>query len=119
MRCAGLGVPVVAGSSGSVKSSEYVRPQAQVSSPDCRSSRLAVQDTALITAGSGISLADARQDHAFWDRIVESTVGAHIINAIASGVCEGYYWRDRNREVDFVLRRGRKLVAIEVKSGRH
>lgn len=82
------------------------------------SPKLQVYNTALITSGSGISLAEARQDHAFWGRIVESTIGAHIVNAIASGVCEGYYWRDRNREVDFVLRRGRKLVAIEVKSGR-
>ena len=29
-----------------------------------------------------------------------------------------HYWRDRNREVDFVLRSGRSVVAIEVKSGR-
>ncbi|MCX7246792.1 MAG: hypothetical protein NTX31_03815, partial [Burkholderiales bacterium] len=29
-----------------------------------------------------------------------------------------FYWRERNREVDFVLRVGRKLIAIEVKSGR-
>jgi hypothetical protein len=33
-------------------------------------------------------------------------------------VCELYYWRDRNREVDFVVRRGRELTAIEVKSDR-
>ncbi|UCG66649.1 MAG: hypothetical protein JSW12_06435 [Deltaproteobacteria bacterium] len=29
-----------------------------------------------------------------------------------------YYWASRNREVDFVLRRARDLVAIEVKTGR-
>ena len=29
-----------------------------------------------------------------------------------------FYWSGRNHEVDFVLRRGKKLVAIEVKSGR-
>ncbi len=28
------------------------------------------------------------------------------------------YWRDRNREVDFVVQAGRTIVAIEVKSGR-
>jgi hypothetical protein len=33
-------------------------------------------------------------------------------------VCELYYWRDRNREVDFVTRAGRRVTAIEVKSGR-
>lgn len=31
---------------------------------------------------------------------------------------EVFYWRERNREVDFVLRRGRRLTAIEVTSGR-
>ena len=32
--------------------------------------------------------------------------------------CNLHYWRDRNREVDFVVSAGRTLVAIEVKSGR-
>ena len=38
--------------------------------------------------------------------------------AAACGVCELFYWREGNREVDFVLRAGRAVVAIEVKSGR-
>ena len=29
-----------------------------------------------------------------------------------------FYWRERNKEVDFVLRFGTRIVAIEVKSGR-
>jgi predicted AAA+ superfamily ATPase len=29
-----------------------------------------------------------------------------------------FYWRDRNREVDFILRLGRALFAVEVKSAR-
>jgi predicted AAA+ superfamily ATPase len=29
-----------------------------------------------------------------------------------------FWWRDRNREVDFVARRGQRLTAIEVKSSR-
>lgn len=33
-------------------------------------------------------------------------------------MCELFYWRDRNREVDFVARAGRRVIAIEVKSGR-
>jgi len=45
-------------------------------------------------------------------------VGAHLANAAATGACELFYWRDRNREVDFVVRCGRQLAAIEVKSGR-
>jgi predicted AAA+ superfamily ATPase len=45
-------------------------------------------------------------------------VGAYLVNAAACGECELFYWREGNREVDFVLRRGRVVVAIEVKSGR-
>ena len=29
-----------------------------------------------------------------------------------------YYWRDRDDEVDFIVNRGGKVTAIEVKSGR-
>ena len=50
--------------------------------------------------------------------MVESAVGAHLANAAAAGQCELFYWRERNREVDFVVRAGRRLTAIEVKSGR-
>ena len=48
----------------------------------------------------------------------ESAVGAHLANASASGACELFYWRDRNRKVDFVVRSGRRLMGLEVKSGR-
>jgi hypothetical protein len=33
-------------------------------------------------------------------------------------VGELFYWRERSREVDFVVRAGRRLTAIEVKTGR-
>jgi hypothetical protein len=41
-----------------------------------------------------------------------------FFNEVAAGTGELYYWRERNREVDFVLRAGREVVVIEVKSGR-
>ncbi|WP_424948440.1 DUF4143 domain-containing protein [Candidatus Spongiihabitans sp.] len=53
----------------------------------------------------------------YWGRLAESAVGAHLVNAATEGNCQLFYWRERNHEVDFVLRQGRKLVAIEVKSG--
>jgi len=82
------------------------------------SPKLQALNTALITAQSGLTLDQARRDQAYWGRLVESAVGAHLANAAASGICELFYWRDRNREVDFVVRSGRSLTAIEVKSGR-
>jgi predicted AAA+ superfamily ATPase len=82
------------------------------------SPKLQVLNTALMTAGSGLALAEARGDGETWGRLVESAVGAHLANAAAGGVCTLHYWRERGLEVDFVARAGRRLVAIEVKSGR-
>lgn len=65
-----------------------------------------------------MTLAEARADAGFWGRLVESAVGAHLANAAAAGACELFYWRERNREVDFVARAGKAVTAIEVKSGR-
>jgi predicted AAA+ superfamily ATPase len=82
------------------------------------SPKLQVLNTALMTAPSGLSPDEARTDRAFRGRLVESAVGAHLANAAAGGHCDLFYWRDSGQEVDFVVRAGRKVVAIEVKSGR-
>ncbi|HYM61273.1 MAG TPA: ATP-binding protein [Thermoanaerobaculia bacterium] len=81
------------------------------------SPKLQVLDTALLSALSGQTYEEARKDREIWGRFTESAVGAHLANAAASGTCELFYWRDRNREVDFIVRSGRRLTAIEVKSG--
>ena len=80
------------------------------------SPKLNVLNAALMTAGSGYSLAEAQVDRSFWGRIVESAVGAHLFNTAASDI-RIHYWRDGALEVDFVLQRGARTVAIEVKSG--
>ena len=77
-----------------------------------------VLNTALMTSQSGLSPDEARADREFHGRLVESAVGAHLANAAACGECELFYWRERNREVDFVIRAGRVSVSLEVKSGR-
>ena len=73
-------------------------------------------NTALITSGSGYSYTDARGDRTYWGRLVESVVGAHLCNTSQLN-CDVYYWRESPHEVDFVLARGKRLTAIEVKSG--
>jgi hypothetical protein len=80
--------------------------------------KLQVLNTALMTAQAGMSFEQARANREFWGRLVESAAGAHLANAAATGACEVFYWRERNREVDFVVRAGRTVSAIEVKSGR-
>jgi len=82
------------------------------------SPKLQVLNTALMTAQSGYSFEEARADRELWGRLVESAVGASLANAAATGVCEVSYWREGNREVDFVIRAGKLLAAIEVKSTR-
>jgi hypothetical protein len=82
------------------------------------SPKLQVLNTALMTAQSGLSHDEARTDREFRGRLVESAVGAHLANAAAGGECELFYWRERSQEVDFVVRVGRAVIAIEVKSGR-
>ena len=52
-----------------------------------------------------------------WGRHVESAIGAHLVNNARNEKYNLYYWRHRNDEVDFILERNRKLIAIEVKSG--
>lgn len=78
------------------------------------SPKLLALNTALISATSGLRFREARADPEFWGRLVETAVGAHLVNA---GL-EVRWWRERNREVDYVVRSGRTLVAIEVTSGR-
>ena len=51
------------------------------------SPKLQVLNTALATAQSGRSFADARADGEAWGRLVESAVGAHLANAAATGEC--------------------------------
>lgn len=82
------------------------------------SPKLQVLNTALMTVSAGLTPAEARADREFRGRLVESAVGAHLANAAMRGECRLYYWRERNHEVDFVVQAGRRLVAIEVKSGR-
>ena len=80
------------------------------------SPKLNVLNHALMTAASGYSFAEAQADRTYWGRIVESAVGAHLYNTAPLDI-RVLYWRDGACEVDFVLQRGPKLVAIEVKSG--
>lgn len=59
-----------------------------------------------------------RRNTHFWGRLVETAVGAHLVNSASGTSLEVFYWRDRNREVDYVVRSGGSVAAVEVKSGR-
>ena len=74
-------------------------------------------NTALMTALSNRSFEDWRKDSLSWGRLVEVAAGAHLANQSSLHGMDLYYWREGNREVDFILRKGKKLAAIEIKSG--
>ena len=82
------------------------------------SPKLQVLNTALMTAQTGLSFKAAQKDRSFWGRLVESSVGAHILNSAMGTRAEVFYWRERSREVDFVISLDRNLLALEVNSGR-
>ena len=88
-----------------------------VSRSKASSPKLNVLNTALMSVSSGYTFEEAKADRSFWGRLVESTVGAHLFNTGIRDNIRLYYWRDKNYEVDFVLERGSKIVAFEVKSG--
>jgi predicted AAA+ superfamily ATPase len=69
-----------------------------------------------MSAQSGKNFLQAISDKAFLGRLVESAVGAHLLNSIRGTQIELFYWREGDKEVDFVLQLGDKLIAIEVKS---
>lgn len=82
------------------------------------SPKLLVLNTALMTAPTGKSFREAREDPEFWGRLTETAVGAHLVNSSLGTPWRVEYWREGDLEVDFVLTRAKKAVGIEVKSGR-
>ena len=75
-------------------------------------------NTALITSISGKKFKEWREKPDMWGRLVETSVGIHLFNHSLDKAYNVYYWRDRDREVDYVIRQGNSLVGIEVKTGR-
>ena len=55
-------------------------------------------------------------DRKLWGHIVESAIGSYLISQAFIHRFEVFYWREKNNEVDFILRKKGVLVAIEVKS---
>ena len=77
------------------------------------SPKIIVLNNALISATLKIKPEDIAKDSSLWGHVVENAIGAHLLN---SGL-EVYYWRERDLEVDFVVRDGKKIYAIETTIG--
>ncbi len=80
------------------------------------SPKFCVFNTALMSAQNSKTFQDAKKDHAYWGRVVESAVGAYLLNSARGTSIEVFYWREGDKEVDFVLQDSEKITVIEVKS---
>ena len=81
------------------------------------SPKFQVHNTALISAQRDERFDEIRQQPDEWGHIVESAVGAHLINGAFTDGLQLSYWREGGYEVDFVLERRGKVIGVEVKSG--
>jgi predicted AAA+ superfamily ATPase len=82
------------------------------------SPRLLTFDPSLMAVASAKSREDLLGDGATRGHVIESAVGSYLL---ARSQAEGFslfWWREGEREVDYVIRKGTKRTAIEVKSGR-
>jgi predicted AAA+ superfamily ATPase len=82
------------------------------------SPKLLALNTALVTAMSDRPASDFHTDPELRGHLVETAVGAHLVNGLVGTNAQVTYWREGDREVDFVVQKGARRLAIEVKSGR-
>ena len=80
------------------------------------SPKFQVYNNALLSAQDTRTLLEIILIPTDWGRVIESAIGSHLINQSIRNNYSVYYWRDRSDEVDFVLVKGQKIIAIEVKS---
>jgi len=78
--------------------------------------KLQVYNNALKIVYHPLTFTQALLDRKSWGRIFESGIGAYLVSQAFIHRFEVFYWRERNDEVDFILRKKGSIVAIEVKS---
>lgn len=78
--------------------------------------KLQVYNNALKMVYSPLSFEQAILDRKSWGRTFESGIGAYLVSQAFVHRFEVFYWRDKDAEVDFILRKKGSVVAIEVKS---
>ncbi|MCZ2460748.1 MAG: ATP-binding protein [Chitinophagales bacterium] len=80
------------------------------------SPKFQVHNTALISSQDDKTLKEVLSMPDEWGRIVESAIGAHLINYSITEKYNVFYWRERNDEIDFVIEKNKKVIGMEVKS---
>ncbi len=80
------------------------------------SPKFQVHNNALLAAQHKMSYTEIIENPVEWGRIVESAVGAYLMNISMKGSLTLSYWKERDAEVDFVLESHGQLIALEIKS---
>lgn len=78
--------------------------------------KLQVYNNALKLAYLNTTFENAITDRRLWGSIFESGIGTYLINQGFKHRFDVLYWRERDLEVDYILKKGSSVVAIEVKS---
>ncbi len=80
------------------------------------SPKFQVLNNALTTAQMNQTYDEVKSTPQSWGWLVESAIGAYLYNTCKYGNINIYYWRNKDKEIDFLLEKGGQLIAIEVKS---
>ena len=75
-------------------------------------------NSALFSIFSGLNPKEALEDTEKWGQYFETAVGSHLLNLEHYSDTKTYYWREQNHEVDFVIKKGKQVIGLEVKSGK-
>lgn len=76
-----------------------------------------VYNNAFFNVYSNLSQKDCEPGNTIYGRLIESAIGGYLLNQCRVNNISLYYWREGNNEVDFILKKGSKLISLEVKSG--
>lgn len=82
------------------------------------SPKLIVMAQALVSSVRNTQARTIAGSPELFGRLAENAVGAALVRMAAQNGGEVFYWRERDLEVDYVLKLGMRVLAIEVKSGR-
>ncbi len=82
------------------------------------SPKILVLDNSIVNTMNNRKIKEAFKDQIYMGRLFENAVGARLYWLAQEQGLELFYWRERDHEVDYILKQGRVLIAVEVKSGR-
>jgi uncharacterized protein len=101
-----------AGLLGGIEKFSVEKIRQRASSP-----KFQVHNMALFCIQKNETYNEAITNPALWGRVVESAIGAHLLNYSITHGFKLFYWKESNNEVDFVIQKNNKVVAMEIKSG--